>query len=142
MQLLDANAILRYLLGDIEEQQLKAKEAIDAGAFTLPEILAEVVYVLTGYYGEARNTVYNSLTDLLVDVHIDHKDAITEALHIFRDTSLDFVDCILIGRNHVLGDNVFSFDNKLNKRLISEGEESSSETEGGGGPDSSGDKGT
>ena len=124
MKLLDTNAILRYLLGDIKEQQLKAKEVIDAGAFTLPEVLAEVIYVLTGYYEEARETVYDSLTDLLDDVHIDHKEAITEALTIYHDTSLDFVDCILIGRNHVLGDDVFSFDKKLNKRLVSVSEDS------------------
>lgn len=128
MRLLDTNAILRYLLGDIEDQQLKAKEVIDAGAFTLPEVLAEVVYVLTGYYEEERETVYDSLTDLLDDVHIDNKEVISEGLTIFRDTSLDFVDCLLIGRNHVLGDDVFSFDRKLNKRLVSE--ETSEETPG------------
>ena len=123
MKLLDTNAILRYLLGDIKEQQLKTKEVIDAGAFTLPEVLAEVVYVLTGYYEEARETVYDSLTDLLDDVHIEHKEVISEALTLYRDTSLDFVDCVLIGRNHVLGDDVFSFDKKLNKRLVSVSEE-------------------
>ena len=119
MKLLDTNAILRYLLGDIEDQQLKTKEVIDAGAFTLPEVLAEVVYVLTGYYEEARKIVYDSLTDLLDDVHIEHKEVIMEALTLYRGTSLDFVDCVLIGRNHILGDDVFSFDKKLNKRLVS-----------------------
>ncbi|MCR5212443.1 MAG: PIN domain-containing protein [Lachnospiraceae bacterium] len=118
MKLLDTNSILRYLLGDIQEQQLEAKAVIDSGAFTLPEVLAEVVYVLTGYYEETRDAVFNSLMDLLNDVQIEHKEAITEALNIYHDTSLDFVDCILIGRNHVLGDDVFSFDTKLNKKLI------------------------
>ena len=130
MKLLDTNAILRYLLGDIEDQQLKAKEVIDAGAFTLPEVLAEVVYVLTGYYEEARETVYGSLTDLLDDVHIEHKEVISEALTLYRDTSLDFVDCVLIGRNHVLGDDVFSFDKKLNKRLVSVNGDDTSEEQG------------
>lgn len=123
MKLLDTNAILRYLLGDIKEQQIKAKEVIDAGAFTTPEVLAEVVYVLTGYYEEARENVCDSLTDFLDDIHVDHKETITEALTLYHDTSLDFVDCVLIGRNHVLGDDVFSFDKKLNKRLVSVSEE-------------------
>lgn len=118
MKLLDTNAILRYLLGDIKEQQLKAKEVIDVGAFTTPEVLAEVVYVLTGYYEETRETVCECLTDFFDDVYIDHKETITEALNLYHDTSLDFVDCLLIGRNHVLGDDVFSFDKKLNKRLV------------------------
>jgi len=40
-----------------------------------------------------------------------------EALTIFADTSLDFVDCILIARHRVLGDTIESFDKKLNKML-------------------------
>lgn len=54
MWLIDANVILRYLLGDNEEMQ---------------------------------------------------------------STSLDFVDCILIGRNKVKGEKIFSFDKKLNNKL-------------------------
>ena len=119
MKLIDANAILRFLLNDIKEQHDRARDVIKAGAFTLPEILSEVVYVLTGVYNADRETVYDSLTKLLKDVHIDNKNAMLEAVSIYRDTSLDFVDCILIGRNHVLGDDVFSFDKKLNKRLVS-----------------------
>ena len=40
-----------------------------------------------------------------------------EALALFSGASLDFVDCILIARHRVLGDNVMSFDKKLNKML-------------------------
>jgi len=45
-KLLDANAILRYLLDDIDEQATIVAAAIESGAETLPEVLAEVVYVL------------------------------------------------------------------------------------------------
>lgn len=34
----------------------------------------------------------------------------------FSKSSLDFVDCILIARHQILGDEVVSFDKKLNKR--------------------------
>ena len=43
MPILDANVILRYLLGDIPDQAEKAKEAVMAGASTTTEVLAEVV---------------------------------------------------------------------------------------------------
>ena len=87
--------------------------------YTTTEVLAEVAYVLTGFYGETRENVAVSITKLLIDVHIEHKEAVMEAIRLYHDTSLDFVDCVLIGRNHVLGDDVFSFDKKLNKRLVS-----------------------
>ncbi len=118
MTLIDTNAILRFFLNDIKEQHDKAVSVIKAGAFTTPEVLAEVTYVLTGFYEETRENVADSIAKLLIDVHIEHKEAVMEAIKLYHDTSLDFVDCVLIGRNHVLGDDVFSFDKKLNKRLI------------------------
>ena len=117
MWLIDANVILRYLLGDNEEMQSEAEKVIDEGAFTLPEVLAEVVYVLTKVYGSGREEVCKVLKDLLEDVGIDNKRCILEALSLFEDTSLDFVDCILIGRNKVKGEKIFSFDKKLNNKL-------------------------
>lgn len=48
-KLIDANVILRYLLGDHPEYSEKAKKVIEEGAYTLPEVIAEVVYVLNAY---------------------------------------------------------------------------------------------
>ena len=118
MRLIDANVILRFILSDNEEMYRKSVQIISEGAFTLPEVIAEVVYVLTKPYGIDRNGVCDSLITVLRFVHVDSKPALLEAISIYRGSSLDFVDCILIGRNHVLGDDVFSFDKKLNKRLV------------------------
>ncbi len=117
MQLIDANVILRYILNDNKEQYDKAVLVIAEGAFTLPEILAEVVYVLKGVYNTEKSEVCDSLLKVLELVHIENKSAMVEAIKVYRDTSLDFVDCILIGRNRILGNKVFIFDEKLNKRL-------------------------
>ena len=48
MKLVDANVILRYLLNDNQEMAQQAKAVIEGGAYTKPEIIAEVVYVLKG----------------------------------------------------------------------------------------------
>ena len=118
MKLIDANVILRFILRDNEEMYRRSVQGISEGAFTLPEVIAEVVYyVLTKPYGIDRSGVCDSLITVLRFVHIDNKAALLEAISIYRESSLDFVDCILIGRNRVLGDDVFSFDKKLNKRL-------------------------
>ena len=115
--LIDANVILRYLLCDDEEKSETAKVAIEDGTFTLPEVIAEVVYVLKGVYKIERKIIRDVLIDFLDEVDIDNKDIIKKALHLFDETSLDFVDCILISYHSLLGVKVLSFDKKINKRL-------------------------
>ena len=117
MRLIDTNVILRYCLEDNREMLAEAEKIIDEGAFTIPEVLAEVVYVLIKVYGIERSEVCDTLNNLLEDVDVADKSSMLEAISVFRNTSLDFVDCIIIGRNHILGEEVFSFDKKLNKHL-------------------------
>jgi len=116
-KLIDANVILRYLLGDHSQRSEEAKKVIEDGAFTLPEVLAEVVYVLKGVYQVGRTEIAKTLIEFLDEIGIDNQEAMCEALAIFSETSLDFVDCILIARHRVLGDEVMSFDKKLNRML-------------------------
>lgn len=117
MKLIDANVILRFLLNDNREQAEVAKLTIKDGAFTRTEVMAEVVYVLTGVYGMSRDSVYECLVTILKVVMIDDKEALREALEVYRDTTLDFVDCVLIGRNRILREDILSFDKKLNNQL-------------------------
>lgn len=95
----------------------EAKRIIEDGAFTLPEVLAEVVYVLKGVYKVERTEIAKTLIDFLDEISIENQEAVCEALSLFSETSLDFVDCVLIARHRILGDEVVSFDKKLNKRL-------------------------
>lgn len=116
-KLIDANVVLRYLLCDHPQMSEKAKNIIKDGAFTLPEVLAEVVYVLKGVYKVERTEIAATLMEFLDEIIVDNQETMCEALSLFSETSLDFVDCILIARHKVLGDNVISFDKKLNKML-------------------------
>ncbi len=118
MKLIDANVILRFLLKDITEQAEIAKEIIKKGACTRTEVIAEVIYVLSSVYDMERGRIYECINVILNLVKVEDKEAIKEALKIYKDTTLDFVDCVLIGRNHILGEDVFSFDKKLNKQLV------------------------
>ena len=104
-------------LGDHPQMSEKAKKIIKDGAFTLPEVLAEVVYVLKGVYKVERTEIAATLMEFLDEITVDNQETMCEALSLFSETSLDFVDCILIARHKVLGDNVISFDKKLNKML-------------------------
>lgn len=120
MTLIDANVILRFLLGDNEEMLAIAAKEIESGeAYTLPSILAEVVYVLHGHYEVERTVVRDSLIHLLDQVSVEHPAVMVSALNYYADRHVDFVDGMLISRARLLGEKVLTFDMKLNK-LIAE----------------------
>lgn len=118
---MDANAILRYLLNDIPAQADIAAQAIEAGASTIPEVMAEVVYVLFGVYEVDRLSIASTLKDLLEEIAISDKPVVKSALDLYARSKLDYVDCILIARAKLFGEDVLSFDKKLNSALKREG---------------------
>lgn len=117
MRLIDANVIIRCILDDCPEMTDKAVEVIDSGAYTKPEVLAEVVYVLQRVYRVRRSKIKDMLKDILEIVRCQEKECILCALGIYESVSLDFVDCLLIAYNKINRENIFSFDKKLNKHL-------------------------
>ncbi len=46
------------------------------------------------------------LIEFLDEISIDNQETMCEALSLSSETSLDFVDCILIARHRILGDEV------------------------------------
>lgn len=117
MVLIDANVILRYLLNDNSAQYEVANHLIEMGCCTTSEVLAEVVYVLMKVYKVARADAAAALFSLLKKVEIENGIAVIYATKLFMESSLDFVDCLLIAYNNVLNQKVFSFDKKLNSHL-------------------------
>ena len=115
--LIDANVILRYLLNDVEEMAKKSAEIINAGAFTLPEVIAEVIYVLKSVYKVERVEIATAILEIFNEIDVANKKIMIEAVKIFAESNLDFVDCILIAYNKVENVEIFSFDKKLNNRL-------------------------
>ena len=116
---LDANAILRFLLKDLEDQAHQAKSVIDTGKACLSnEVLAEVVYVLTKVYELQRATIVGALEGLLPSVVCEDPELLRMALGIYRDNrKLDIVDAILAARHGCNGDEILTFDKDLLKYL-------------------------
>lgn len=115
--LLDANAVLRYLLEDSEEQAAEAERAIATGAEVTIEVLAECVYVLSGIYGVSRSMIVESLVLLLDEVTCARGKVAAAALGLYSGGSFDFVDCVLAAEHGVAGREVLTFDKKLRKLL-------------------------
>ena len=116
-KILDANAILRYLLNDIEEQAECVEEAIRSGAGTIPEVIAEVVYVLMGVYQCGRKEIADTLSVFLKEIDLVDKPVVMQALVYYHTSNLDYVDCILAARAAVLKDDILTFDRKLNRMI-------------------------
>jgi predicted nucleic-acid-binding protein len=121
MKLIDTNVILRYMLNDVEEQSRIARDVISNGAFTIPEVIAEVVYVLATIYKESRENIAMSLDILLYDIDVGDKKVVRAAIKHYALTKLDYVDCLLVARHEVYGDEVVTFDRKLNNALQATG---------------------
>lgn len=115
--LLDANAALRYLLGDEPAMAEKTKQAIGFGAFLLPEVLAEIVYVLSGVYAVPRAELAEKLDAFLDEVQCDQPAVLRRALATYGAKKVDFVDCLLLAYHIETGDAVVTFDKDLRKLL-------------------------
>lgn len=112
-KLLDANAVLRYLLEDIQEQSDCVAETIEAGAEVTVEVLAECVYVLSGVYHVSRSDIAESLGILLDEVTCRRKRVAAAALGLYSGSSFDFVDCVLATEVAENGREALTFDKRL-----------------------------
>ena len=119
----DANIIVRYLVKDNITLYTKAKDFFDKvrdgseKAVILESVIAECIYVLTKIYKAPKDKASNSLIDILhyKGIANDDQKELIRALTLFLQRGIDIVDCILCAKAVGSGDNLFSFDEELNK---------------------------
>ena len=120
MQIIDANAILRYTLNDNPEMADEVKDLlVSSRVFVRYEVLAEVVYVLSKVYSLPKNEIAYGIKVFLSQSNVETEAAevLLYALKTYAEKNLDFVDCLLYAFVAVQGYSVFSFDKKLVKLL-------------------------
>lgn len=110
---IDTNILMRYLLSDIPEQTDIAAEIIADGAQIYPEVIPEAVYVLSKIYEIPRKAVSDTLIAILDDISVERKEQIKKTLKLFRETKLDYIDCLHLAGYSLSGEDFFSFDKKL-----------------------------
>ena len=115
----DTNILVRYLTGDDAKAAAKATEIIRNGVEVIPETISEVLYVLTSkiLYAITRPYAAKAIIALLDDISIDRETTIRNALNIFGETRLDYVDCLLIAEGLSADTEIMSFDRKLLNEL-------------------------
>ena len=120
MQKIDANVLLRYILNDHAELSPRARDIIDRRIVDVPiEVLCEVVFVLSGHYKIDRQSISTGLKRFFDQTQciLSHREAVLRGLEYFGQNSLDFVDCVLAGYAMIEKDEIFTFDNKLQKMI-------------------------
>lgn len=117
--LLDANAILRLLLNDVEEQNAIVKEVIESKrCWAITSVIQECIYILEHYYSIPRDAIKDKFIDLEKAIHIENEDLYERSLeHYVQTPKLDFVDCLLCAYKELTDITVLTFDEKLKKKL-------------------------
>ncbi len=111
----DANILIRFILKDNAEMAQKTENAIIAGeVFVLPEVFAEVVYVLNSVYNTERKVISDYLLSLLKFVETTDIAVMSAAFLYYGETKIDFVDCVLAAYNLIGKKDILTFDKKLN----------------------------
>jgi len=110
----DANIIIRFSMGDDIEQASKSDKILKEYTVFIPtEVLAEIVYVLIRVYKIPQKSVVDNLLQLIdtPNVVVSDEEKVLNALKIFRDSNLDFVDSLLCSYSTTTV--VATFDKKL-----------------------------
>jgi len=99
---LDTNVLVRYVMQDDPRQSPRATRLIEslsaeAPGFVPVVALVELVWVLSGSYGLARNQVATVLETLLrsKELVIDRADLVIQARNRFATAGADFADALI-----------------------------------------------
>jgi predicted nucleic-acid-binding protein len=121
--LIDTNIIIRFLVGDHEEHLIKSTrifEAIETGKLEveiLDVVLMETLFVLTKFYDLPKTDVVTDLKAILAmeGVINSNKVILSDALSLFIDKNMDFVDALICTKCKLQGYDWLSFDRDVNK---------------------------
>ncbi|MEA3419476.1 MAG: PIN domain-containing protein [Campylobacterota bacterium] len=121
--LLDANIIIRFLIGDDERFLTKSVEyfqEIEKAALQveiLEGVLMEAFFVLTKFYKLPREEVILDLKTILALDGVVNRDKIIlhEALTIVEVKNIDFVDALICAKSRLQGYGKLSFDTDVKK---------------------------
>lgn len=121
--LLDTNVLLRFITGAPADQANRVADLFqeaEAGKMrltVLPMVLAEAVFVLTGFYEHPRSKTAEVLSHLLSSpgFHSAEQERMLHALKLFGSGRMDFVDCYLAAASIREGCTLVSFDGDFAK---------------------------
>lgn len=118
MKYVDTNILIRFIIDDNKELVDFAENILKTNeCYLLPEVIPEIVYVLNKVYQFHRKEIATAILQILPLVVVKDLRLTRLALQYFAEVNLDYVDCILLARNKLYGDEIITLDKKLEKSL-------------------------
>jgi predicted nucleic acid-binding protein len=115
--LIDANIVLRLLLGDVPRQAADAADLFaraPEGTLTLSALTtAEVVWVLSSHFHVPRPSIAAALQRVVAQPSVAVSAMLRDAIARFAASTLDFGDCVLAAESAATGSAVITFDREL-----------------------------
>lgn len=108
---LDTNVLIRYLVRDDQAQFERARRllrrAVEGGEPVMVSLLTllEMEWVLRSRYALSKKEITATISSLLNAFELTFEDepSIEEAMHLWKDSTTDFADCLINARNRRLG---------------------------------------
>ena len=124
VSLIDTNVIIRFLAADIEALHLESVEIFnkiyndELQVEILGEVLMEVLFVMKGSYKEPKAETVEFLKEIMSLRGVVNKDKyiLIEALTMFCDKNIDFVDALICTKAKLEGYGKISFDKDVMKK--------------------------
>lgn len=122
----DANVVLRFLTGEPPDLAARARQLLqkaERGEVVLclsPVVVAEVVWVLCGFYKLPKAQVADHLGALLIapGVEAQGQDTLLAALALMAEANVDFADALLAAAAQQNGETVCSFDEDFRRLRV------------------------
>ncbi len=121
MIVLDTSSLIRFFTGDNKKKALRVKEVLEKNIeIYIPDVVfPELEYVLSGkVYGATRKDIIKAFEFLSSKKNITLSKEISIAIEIYKQTSLDIADCLIVAYGKTKGD-IFTFDKQLKKTFSS-----------------------
>ena len=107
----DTNVLIRYLVRDDQPQYAKARRLIDREAAKGEPVLVSLVvlleteWALRSRYHLPKSDIVAAFSALLdtADLAFEDEYAIEQALYSWKDSTVEFADCLIDARNRQLG---------------------------------------
>lgn len=114
---IDANIILRYLVGDLEAEQIEKFFQKQKEFYVADIILAEVIWILLSFYKWKKDKFIPKIKTFLTPSFIKaDKRLIENALTIYAENNIDYIDAYLVAlMKKNKSKDLYSFDRDFDK---------------------------
>jgi predicted nucleic-acid-binding protein len=117
MESIDTNILVRVLVDEKHPQTIVAKEKLATlkKIFIHDIVLVETIWVLKSCYEFKKKDTVWVLESLIENeaFHFQHKKTLKTAIHLFKNHSADFSDCLILASSLEMRAPLLTFDKKL-----------------------------